>query len=59
MGIYPVKENPISSAVSEILRYKQTNILLLYYKDFISSTAYKLGLNFVVSKQGLKGLSYS
>ena len=34
---YPVKDNYIGSAVSEILRYKQTekqtNILLLYYKD--------------------------
>ena len=33
MRIYPVKENPIDSAVSEILRYTQTNILLLKYKD--------------------------
>ena len=32
---YPVMENPIGSAVSEILRYKQTDILLLYYKDFV------------------------
>ena len=36
MRSYTVKENPIDSAVSEILRYKQTNkqtnILLLYYK---------------------------
>ncbi len=29
-----VKENPIGSAISEILWYRQTNILLLYYKDF-------------------------
>ena len=33
---YPVKESPIGSAVSEILRYtqtdRQTDILLLYYK---------------------------
>ena len=28
----PVKENLIGSLVSEIHRYKQTNILLLYYK---------------------------
>ena len=39
MRIFPVKENPIGSAVSEILLYKQTenrqtNILILYYKDF-------------------------
>ena len=33
MRSYPVKENPIDSVVIEILRYKQTNILLLYYKD--------------------------
>ena len=33
MRNYPVKENPTGSAVSEILRYKQTNILLLHYKD--------------------------
>ena len=45
MRSYPVKENLISSAVSEILRHKQTHkhtgkqrntqtdILLLYYKD--------------------------
>ena len=30
---YPVKENPIGLAVSEILT--QTNILLLYYKDLM------------------------
>ena len=39
MRSYPVKENPIGSAVSEIPRYKhsdtQTNILLLYYKDYL------------------------
>ena len=37
MRSYPVRNNPIVSAVCEILRYKhtnrQTNILLLYYKD--------------------------
>ena len=37
MKSYPVKENPISSAVSKILRYKQTDrqthMLLLYYND--------------------------
>ena len=37
MRSYPVKENQIGLAVSEILLYKQTetqtNILLLYYKD--------------------------
>ena len=32
MRSFPVKENPIGSAVSEILRYKQTDILLLFYK---------------------------
>jgi hypothetical protein len=39
MIIYPVKENYISSVVSEFLGYKQTdrqtNILLLYYMDDI------------------------
>ena len=41
MRSYPVQQNSIGSAVSEILRYKhtykthrQTDILLLYYKDF-------------------------
>ena len=39
MRIYPVKENPIGSAVSEIFWYrhtenKQTNILLLWNKDY-------------------------
>ena len=33
MRSYPVKENPIGSSVREILRYKHTDILLLYYKD--------------------------
>ncbi len=37
MRSYPVKDNPIGSTVSEILRYRQTHrqthILLLYYKD--------------------------
>ena len=37
MKSYPVKENPIGSALSEILRNKHTNthtdILLLNYKD--------------------------
>ena len=41
MRSYPVKENPIGSAIIEILLYKHTNtqtnihidILLLYYKD--------------------------
>ena len=37
MRSYPVKENPIGWAVSEILRYKHTHkltgILLLYFKD--------------------------
>ncbi len=37
MRSYPVKEIPISSAVSEILQYKHTHrqidILLLYYED--------------------------
>ena len=41
MRIYPVKENPIDSAVREIIRYKQTHkqtdILLLYYKDWCTS----------------------
>ena len=32
-GSYPVLENLLGSAVSEILWYRQTNILLLYYKD--------------------------
>ena len=37
MRSYHVKENPIGSAVTEIIEYKQTDrqthILLLYYKD--------------------------
>ena len=33
MRSYLVKENPIDSAFIEILRYNQTRILLLYYKD--------------------------
>ena len=33
MRSYAVRENPIVSVISEILRYKQTNILLLNYKD--------------------------
>ena len=33
MRSYPVKENQIGSAVSEILRYKQTNIVLLCIID--------------------------
>ena len=33
MRNYPVKENQIGSAVIEIFRYKQIDILLLYYKD--------------------------
>ena len=48
MRSYPVKENHISSAISEILRYKvtdrQTNILLLYNKD----------LNILGSLQGVR-----
>ena len=35
MRSYSVKENPIGFAVSEILRYIQTNILLLNYKDIM------------------------
>ncbi len=38
IGSYPVKESPNGSAVSENLRYTQTerktDILLLYYKDY-------------------------
>ncbi len=30
---YPVKEKPIGSAVSKEIQCKQTNFLLLYYKD--------------------------
>ncbi len=33
MRSYPVNENPIGSADSAILRYRQTDILLLYYKN--------------------------
>ena len=33
MRSYPVKENPFGLAVSKILRYRQIEILLLYYKD--------------------------
>ena len=35
MRSFPVKENPISSEDSKILWYRQTNVLLLYYKDFL------------------------
>ena len=35
MKSYPVKENYIGSAVSKILWYRQTDILLLYLKDFL------------------------
>ena len=42
MRSYHVKENPIGSAVSENLWYKQTDkqthILLLYHKDFVVNT---------------------
>ena len=45
MRIYPVKENHIGSAVSEIPRYKQTDkqveILLLYYKDRLTPAGKK------------------
>ena len=59
MKIYPVKENPIGSAVSEILRYKHTNtqthrqpnILLLYYKDYFSFFLFLI----VASRLALKG----
>ena len=34
---YTVKENHISTTVSEILWYRQTDIWLLYYKDVIIS----------------------
>ena len=47
MRSYPVKENPIGSAVTEILRYKhtntQTNILFLKYKDILSFRSPDLG----------------
>ena len=33
MRSYSVKENPIGSTVSEILRYKQTDIVLLCIRD--------------------------
>ena len=53
MRSYPVKENPIGSAVSEILWYKQTDtqtkILLLYYKDhknLLSKINIRLNSNF-------------
>ena len=41
MRSYPVKENPIGSAVSEILRYKQTDRhrSTLYYRLAASSLA--------------------
>ena len=35
MSNYPDKENPIGSAVCEILWYKQRDILLLYFKDML------------------------
>ena len=35
MRSYPVNENYIGSVVSDNLRYKETEILLLYYKDWV------------------------
>ena len=35
MRSYIVKENHIGSAVSEILWYRQTDILILLYKDYL------------------------
>ena len=35
MESYNIKENHISPAVGEILWYKQTEILLLLYKDIL------------------------
>ena len=47
---YPIKENPIGSAVGKILRYRhterQTYILLLYYKDKETHTKSKLKVSF-------------
>ena len=43
---YPVKENPSSSAVSEILRYKQ--ILLLYYKDSFQKRQFTIMLSLLL-----------
>ena len=37
MRSYPVKKKHNGSEVSEFLGYRQTNILLLYYKDRIGS----------------------
>ena len=51
MRSYPaVKENPIGSVsvVSDILRYKQTNILLLYYKDYLINKINKKKLCIIV-----------
>ena len=58
MRSYAVRENPIGSVISEILRYKQTNILLLNYKDLsyllnildIAILTKKLRLNKKISK---------
>ena len=36
MRSYHVKENPIGSEVSEILLYKQTNILFLYFNNWLN-----------------------
>ena len=49
MGSYPVKENPIGSAISEIIRHKKTDIQtnthpVLYYKDKIIIMYYVMDL---------------
>ena len=58
MRSYPFKENPISSAVSEILRYRQkahrqTHILLLYYKDIIQ----RKNIHYLYSKSESSNIS--
>ena len=56
MRSYPVKENHIGSAVSEILRYRQIDRKTSCY--FIIKKIYIIGLNFVTldgNKIGSKG----
>ena len=66
MRSYPVSENPIGSAVSEILWYRQTDIVLLCIIDGYRISGYidrvKFVLNSVRSssrrvRDGVKGMS--
>ena len=47
MRIYPVKENPIGSAVREIIWYKQTDIVLLCIIDWSARVFESIGENVI------------